>query len=185
MKTELIQPLRKAILALDIATLSGYCLWDIEKGQPVTAGTLDNSIRTKATKTIPVDPRNLRLWKFYDHLDKTLKLAQDLGLKVTVVSHESITQGRAAGGKTAEVARHLEATCHLWCHNRLKRMPLQYACGTIKKHGTGMGNCEKEAMMQSAEASYPILVHQLKAEGQFDDNVADALHLASLTAHRL
>lgn len=173
--------MRPALLSLDIATLTGFCIWDLTTRRPVVAGRFSNKIRTTPTKKIPADKRNVRLLKMHQNLDKMRSIAYECNLFFTHFSHEAITQGRSAGGQTAEVARHLEAIFHFWCGKNFSKMPVSYAAGTIKKHATGSGSAEKEKMLWFAERKWPELVDSLKEKGEWDDNVADALHLADLT----
>lgn len=201
--------MRETILSLDLATITGWCLWDIAKGEPIQAGIIDCSIRTKETKTIPKDPKSLRLKKLEMGLTDIFKYVTRTNKVISQISYEKIIMGSRAGGNTSAVARHLEATLLLWAHEEDWSI-IDYSAGTIKKHATGDGSwrTKKEHMISAAKEKWPEFVKFLNQSGQceivdswiqgdlfgeseivnsriFDDNVADALHLASLTASNL
>lgn len=174
------------ILSLDIATKSGFCLWDTVKNKPRTAGIINSKIRTKATKTLEADHLGKRLFKLDQSLNKIFQYVDSSRNMppIELISYERITMGVRAGGRTAAVARHLEAiVIH---HAFTIGVPIMdFATGTVKKFATGNGNALKEDMMTAAEETWPDFINQLVDNGNYDDNVADAIWVAALTANKL
>jgi len=157
------------LLGLDLATLSGFAVVAIGNGEVLESGTIDASIRVRATKTIPADHLGKRMQILADRLRELFQK-----YNIEHVSYEAIAQGRAAGGRTAAVARWLECVAILVAYEHVVEIT-SYAAGTIKKHATGDGSwrTKKEQMIAAAVERWPDLDID-------DDNEADALWVADL-----
>lgn len=177
-------------LALDVATLSGFCLICPIHGKILQAGRINAKIRTKAAKTIAADHQGRRLQIFNEELMKVMRYAERIGDPVTHIIYERITTGRAAGGKTSAVARHLEAMVIRTSYLHDTQL-LDVASNTIKRWATGDGSNNrpeingKQAMMKVAESKFTETVKFLKQQDSWDDNVADAMLIAAWAVQNL
>lgn len=142
------------ILALDLGTTTGYAL-----------GTRDGSVKGGSESFSPkrCGGYGQRWLAFRQWLADTGKSVGEIHAVYyeDVKRHEGVLAAHAYGGFLA----HLEA----WC--AINRIPLKpVGVGEVKKHWTGKGNANKEAMIETAKA---------KGFRPVDDNHADALAILS------
>lgn len=140
------------ILALDLGTTTG---WALRCGGMVTSGTA-------SFKPGRYEGGGMRYLRFTRWLDE---MAFE-GL--SGVWFEEVR--RHAGTDAAHVYGGLMATLTAWCE--LRGIPYEgVPVGTIKRHATGKGNANKDAMIAAAIA---------RGFAPKDDNEADALALLHL-----
>ena len=95
-------------------------------------------------------------------------------MPVRMVAYEEVR--RHAGTDAAHVYGGLQATLTSWCEQLDPKLPYEAVpVGTIKKHWTGKGNANKDAMMAEA------FRRGWQPQG---DNEADALALLDLVLER-
>ena len=138
------------ILALDLGTTTGWAL----RGNDgrIVSGTV--SFRPSR-----YDGGGMRYVRFRAWLDQ---LADDAGA-IAAIHYEEVRSH--AGTDAAHIYGGLLATLTAWAE--LRGVPYQgVAVGTIKRHATGRGNANKQAMMAAAQA---------RGFNPSDDNEADAL----------
>lgn len=142
------------ILAIDLGTTTGFAL-----------GTRDGAIKGGSESFSPkkCGGYGQRWLAFRQFLTETARSAGEIHAVYyeDVKHHSSLDASHAYGGFLA----HLEAWCAI---NRIPCKPV--GVGTIKKHWTGKGNADKEAMIAVARA---------KGFRPVDDNEADALAILS------
>ena len=140
------------ILALDVATKTGWCCGD-------ASGVWDFKIKRDESS-------GMRLVRFRSKLNEMIELAKP----------ELVVFERTSGfHKNALI---VQAELHGLMKSVLEDRELDYraySAGEIKKHATGKGNAKKDAMIQSAKEKWP---HKIIA----DDNEADACWLHDLAA---
>lgn len=142
------------LLAIDPATVTGwatkdeYGTWNLKKRKQESDG--------------------IKWLRFRAMLDEMCKLA-----KITIIAYER-PSGRHAGAVIhhAKLAGIIEEYC---ADNELEHVA--YSATEIKKHATGKGNCNKDAMIESAKS-------ELDYSGN-DNNEADALWLWNMAADDL
>ena len=135
------------VLALDLGTTTG---WAMRLNGQVFSGTV-------SLKPSRYDGGGMRYLRFTRWLDEMA--AEPLG----AVYFEEVR--RHAGTDAAHVYGGLMATLTAWCE--LRGIPYEgVPVGTIKKHATGKGNANKDAMIAAARA---------RGFDPKDDNEADAL----------
>jgi Holliday junction resolvasome RuvABC endonuclease subunit len=140
------------ILALDLGTITG---WALSVGHcPITSGTV-------SFKPSRYEGGGLRYLRFHGWLHQIRDLSRGIDRVYfeEVRRHSSTDAAHVYGGFLS----HLSS----WCENHT--IPYQgVPVGTIKKHVTGKGNANKEAV-----------INAVKALGYHpnDDNEADALSL--------
>jgi Holliday junction resolvasome RuvABC endonuclease subunit len=142
------------ILALDIATKTGfktknaYGVWDLRSKRDESGG--------------------MRLLRFRAKLKEIVEL-ESIGL----ISYERVA-GRFKS--SIIVASELVGVLKAFCEDNLVEVA-SYSASEIKKFATGKGNCNKQAMINSARDKYGYTGD--------DDNEADAIHLYHLTVEDL
>lgn len=142
------------ILALDPATKCGWAL------SPEISGVWDLSIRADESK-------GMRLLRFKA---KLIEIYESHPFKV--VAYEA-ARAAAPGRQGALVVQaSIQAVLILFCEEKGIEY-IGYSPKEIKKHATGTGNANKDAMIKAAEKQWPRVVI-------IDDNHADALHVLSL-----
>ncbi|KKN70699.1 hypothetical protein LCGC14_0428540 [marine sediment metagenome] len=151
-----------AILALDLGTKTG---WAIKSTGKAVSGVQDFKPRR-------FDGGGMRFLRFQRWLDE---ISQDPepSARITEVYFEEVRAHR--GTDAAHVYGGLMAMLTAWCE--MHSVPYEgIPVGTIKRHATGRGNCDKQAMIDA-----------LKAKGREvqDDNEADALWLLSYVVNVL
>lgn len=142
------------ILALDLGTKMG---WASSTDGVTTSGTENfNPGRFEGG--------GMRYLRFRNRIQEMIALIQPEAVYFEEVRTQvSADAAHAYGGFMA----HLVAVCE-----ELKVPYKGIPVGTIKKHATGKGNANKEAMMSAAAAKWPD-------QGIKDDNQADALWILS------
>jgi hypothetical protein len=141
---------RSTILALDLATTTGWALRD-------GAGLISSG--TVSFRPSRYDGGGMRYLRFRAWLDS---LARDVGT-IASVHYEEVR--RQVGTDAAHIYGGLLATLSAWCEERgiaYQGVPV----GTIKRFIAGKGNADKEAVIAA-----------VRARGFFpaDDNEADAI----------
>lgn len=113
----------------------------------------------------------MRFVRFRKFVEGMLDLRSGIG----IVGYEEVR--RHLGTDAAHVYGGLQAILTEICEAR--DLPyLGIPVGTIKKHATGKGNANKEAMLSAARNRWPDLSIE-------DDNVADALFVSELAEMEL
>ena len=147
-----------AILALDLGTKTGWAVQSIGKA---VSGVQDFSPRR-------FDGGGMRFLRFQRWL---AEIHENVG-GITEIYFEEVRFNRGASG---HVYDGLQAILKAWCEE--KTIPYQgVPVQTIKKHATGKGNANKEAMVAAIEATG----RQVQ-----DHNEADALWLLSYAVNEL
>jgi Holliday junction resolvasome RuvABC endonuclease subunit len=143
------------ILALDPATRCGWAHSDGPSGTWNCSSLRDESV-------------GMRLIRFRSKLDLLLN-STGIDLVVFESARNVFHQGALV------VQSELQGVLKLWCEDKkLLGHKLEYrgySPSEIKKHATGKGNANKEAMIAAAKVKWPNVG---------DDNEADALHLLDL-----
>lgn len=140
----------RTILALDLGTTTGWALRGA--GGLVTSGTV--SLKPKR-----FEGGGMRYLRFTGWLDEI----QSLAGPIAAIWFEEVR--RHAGTDAAHVYGGLMGTLTAWAE--LRGIPYEgVPVGTIKRHATGKGNANKDAMIAAAVA------HGYAPK---DDNEADAL----------
>ena len=139
-----------AVLALDLATNAGWALRTANS--QITSGTV--SFRPSR-----YDGGGIRYLRFRSWLDS---IAADAG-GIGVVHHEEVR--RHVSTDAAHVHGGLLATLTAWCEQH--SIPYQgVPVGTIKRHITGKGNADKQAVIAAVRK---------RGFSPSDDNEADAI----------
>jgi hypothetical protein len=140
------------LLALDLGTTTGWAMRSAES--LMTSGTV--SLRPGR-----FEGGGMRYLRFTNWLDEMARLAGP----IKAIYFEEVR--RHAGTDAAHVYGGLMATLTAWAE--LRGVPYQgVPVGTIKRHATGKGNANKDAMMAAARA---------RDFSPADDNEADAIAL--------
>ncbi|UOF77453.1 holliday junction resolvasome [Caudoviricetes sp.] len=139
------------ILALDLGTKTGWACGDINH-KPISS--------TAIFKNGKNDGDGVRYWKFRQWLLGIYDLHRfDRVFYESVMNHTGVIASHVYGG--------LQGVLLSWCEEN--KIPyVGVGVGTIKKHATGKGNADKEAMIQAMVS---------KGHTPKDDNEADALSL--------
>ena len=139
-----------AVLALDLGTTTGWAMG-------LTDGTVVSG--TMAFRPGRYEGGGMRYLRFRSWLDEMLRQAPDLG----AVYFEEVR--RHAGTDAAHIYGGFLAHLSAWCEQR--RMPYQgVPVGAIKRHVTGKGNADKQAVIAAVTARGFTVA---------DDNEADAI----------
>lgn len=144
------------ILALDPAT---HCGWAYSKVGYEGSGTWDLSIRRD-------ESAGMRLIRLAGKLEE---LRKSMGVDLLVYE-----AARNAGPKmqgALVVQSELQGVIKFWCEQN-KIQYRGYSPSEIKKHATGKGNANKDAMLAAARIKWPGFIG--------DDNEADAKWLLDL-----
>lgn len=142
----------KAVLSLDLGTSTGWAL------RLPDGATMSGAASFRPGR---YDGGGMRYLRFRGWLDEVVENAGGLG----AVWFEEVR--RHAGTDAAHVYGGLLATLSAWCEQR----SIPYAgvpVGSIKRHVTGKGNANKEAVLDAVRA---------QGFAPADDNEADALAL--------
>lgn len=142
------------ILALDPATRCGWATRD-------ASGTWDLSVRKD-------ESGGMKLIRLHAKLNDLLAAMA----KIDLVAFEAQRGGNPALMGALVVQAEIQGAMKLWCEQK----GIQYrgwSPSEIKKHATGKGNSNKEAMKAAAAARWPGIKLQ-------DDNHADALWILDL-----
>ena len=145
--------MKSHILALDLGTNTGFCIGKEKRGVPDYSGTQSFAPRR-------FDGGGMRYLRFRQWLDEVVKDSR-IGRVVfeEVRAHKGVDASHVYGG--------LLATLTAWCEEQ--GLPYEgIGVGAIKKHATGKGNANKEAMIEACRAL---------GYDPVDDNEADAIHL--------
>ena len=139
----------RSILAIDLGTTTG---WAMRSAGVTTSGTM-------SFKPGRYEGGGMRYLRFTRWLDEMAAGG------ISAIWFEEVR--RHAGTDAAHVYGGLMATLTAWCE--LRGIPYEgVPVGTIKKHATGNGNANKEAMIAAARA---------RGFHPADDNEADAIAL--------
>lgn len=142
-----------SVLTLDLGTTSGWCL---RQGSSTVSGSWN-------LKGDRYEGGGMRFLRFRGKLDEVAKLTDIRG-----VFYEEVR--RHAGTDAAHIYGGLQAVLTSWCEER--KIPYQgVPVGTIKKHVTGKGNADKNAVMAAVRKF---------GFDPGDDNEADAIALMLL-----
>lgn len=141
----------KTILAIDPAT---KCGWAHTNG---ASGTWDLSVRRD-------ESAGMRLMR----LESKLNEIGAAGLNLLVFEAARHAAPKMQGALV--VQSEFQAVIKLWCEKR-NLVYRGYSPSEVKKHATGKGNANKEAMVNAAKARWP----QVR-----DDNEADALWILDM-----
>jgi Holliday junction resolvasome RuvABC endonuclease subunit len=141
----------KRILAIDPGTKCGYALYD---NGAIVSGVWDLRIKRN-------EGNGMRFIRLGNFLRETMPV--DICGFEEVMRHLSTDSAHVYGGITAVIM----AICET---RKVPYVPVPV--GTIKKHATGKGNANKEAMIEAAGRLYP-------GRTIADDNEADALCILS------
>ena len=134
------------ILALDIANKTGWCLND------ETHGVWDFKLKRGESEGM----------KFIRLESKVKEIHNAVSLDLVVMERPA---GRHKGAIISQ--SQMIGVVKRFCEE-LKINYSEYSASEIKKFATGKGNCNKDAMIKSAEALGYVVA---------DDNEADAIHL--------
>jgi Holliday junction resolvasome RuvABC endonuclease subunit len=149
------------ILALDLATQTGWAMWD---GLHLDSGTV--SFKTKTS-----DSPGVKYMLFNSWLDKMIKTQQP-DIIVYEMPH---LRGHASSQLLLGFVTRVHEACVRDGRDIEHR---EYHSGSIKKFACGHGKSSKDAMIDRAWELYP-------EQGIKDDNQADALHICALAAYEL
>ena len=140
----------RTILALDLGTTTGWAIRDF--GGLITSGT----VSFKPSRYDGGGMRYLRFTNWLTELDR-------LSGPIEAIYYEEVR--RHAGTDAAHVFGGLLAVLTSW--GELRGVPYQgVPVGTIKKHASGKGNANKQAMIDAARK---------RGFNPADDNEADAI----------
>lgn len=139
------------ILAIDIGTKTGWAKF--EQGGKIAGGTQHFKPKKSECQAI-------RWIRFKEWMQTALEGVQVVYFE-DVKAHAGVLASHAYGGYLA-ILEMLCATRNIQCH--------PVGVGVIKKHWTGKGNADKEAMVNEARC---------RGFSPIDDNHADALAILS------
>lgn len=123
----------RKILAIDPGT---HCGWGLLDGENIISGVWDISVKRD-------ESRGMRLIRLRNKLNEIGKV--DLLVFEVSKSHMS--------SLAAEVAGEIRGLITTWCHD----MAIEYKgihYSLIKRHATGKGNANKDAMVKAAEVKF-------------------------------
>ena len=140
------------VLALDPAT---RCGWAHSLG---FEGTWN--LKVKADES-----SGMRLVRFRSKLDE---IHQSLGFGLIAYELALAMPGRRAG---PSVQKEMQGVLKLWCEDHSVDFR-SYSPSEVKKHATGKGNANKDAMIRAAQKKWRKVIE--------DDNTADALWILDL-----
>ena len=161
------------ILALDAATQTGWCVID---GDFIVSGTWDISVDRTTRANIDTDEAGgMRLANLRRKLNE---LQQEKTVDILV--YEASRNLRY--GNPVRVAAELQGVIQLWAIDNMVQFK-GYSPSEIKKHATGKGNCNKNAMMVAAFNKWPN-VHRM-GPSEWSSDEADARFLCDLAFKQL
>lgn len=155
------------LMALDLATRTGYCL----SGTSGVWNLAPTYKKAEKGRKLGEVTRGIRQRKFWTMLSQVVPQH-----KIKIISFEKPLIYRAKKRKPNFVGFELAGVLKLFCELNNIRL-LGYNAAHIKQAGTGRGNANKVQMTSAAIARF--------AEPVDDDNEADALHLYHLTIQDL
>lgn len=141
------------ILALDLSTKTGWAT-------PHASGVWDLSVRRDESS-------GMRLIRLRGKLNELASLEP-----ITLVVFEAARHAAPGMQGALSVQSELQGLVKVWCHDHGHEYR-GYSPSEIKKHATGKGNSNKQAMVDAAQGKWPD-------KGPLDDNEADALWLLDL-----
>lgn len=144
----------KAILGLDTATHTGWC---------VRSATGELSCGVWLLDFGPGRPHTSRFWNLWEQLDW---MAEHHELGYVVAEKPVVYQGREGAARSC---MGMLAILEMWCETRRIEFR-EVNIVTLKKFATGRGNAKKPEMVAAAKAKWPAMRIP-------DDNAADALFL--------
>ena len=161
------------ILALDPATQTGWCVMD---GSFIVSGTWDLSVSRKARADMDQDEADgIRLVNLRSKLND---IQRDGAIDMLVYESSRNLQF----GNAIRVAAELQGVIQVWAIDN-QVMFKGYSPGEIKKHATGSGRADKNAMMVAAYNRWPDVHRTGPADWSSDE--ADARWLADLAVQQL
>lgn len=152
------------ILAIDPATSCGWCVVD---GSFIASGTWDLSVRRDESS-------GMRLIRLRAKLNEIHK-EKNVDILVFEAARHAAPKMQGALSVHAE----LQGVIKLWAIDNMVQFK-GYSPSEIKKHATGKGNCNKNAMMVAAHNRWPT-VHRM-GPSEWSSDEADARWLADLAA---
>lgn len=153
------------ILALDPASRTGWCVVD---GSFIASGTWDLSVRRDESS-------GMRLIRLRAKLNE---IHQEKNVELLVYE----ASRNLKYGNPIRVAAELQGVIQVWAIDNMIEFK-GYSPSEIKKHATGKGNCNKNAMMVAAHNRWPN-VHRM-GPSEWSSDEADARWLADLAAEQL
>lgn len=159
------------ILAIDPATSCGWCVMD---GSFIASGTWNLSVDLKIRAIVDKDEAGgMRLANLRSKLNE---VQQEKSVDLLV--YEASRNLRY--GHAVRVAAELQGVIQLWAIDHMIQFK-GYSPSEIKKHATGRGNCNKNAMMVAAHNRWP---GHHGAPLLWSSDEADARWLADLAAEQ-
>lgn len=146
------------ILALDVASKCGWCLWN--EGKVIESGTEDFTKQRG-------ESNGMLFIKFRRWLNYMLK-----GSRVSLVIYE---QAHHRGGHATEIGVNLTGRVQEVCAD----LSIEYTTvhsGTLKKWATGSGSADKQEMMVAAT--------RILGRKPIDDDEADAVMMAAYASEK-
>lgn len=161
------------VLGLDPGTITGWC---VINGSFIASGIWDLSVARKVRETIDKDEADgLRLMNLRSRLNE---IGRDHEFDILVYE----ASRNLKYGNAVRVSAELQAVIQLWAIDNMIQFK-GYSPKEIKKHATGNGNCDKNAMMVAAHNRWPD-VHRM-GPSEWPSDEADARWLADLAAEQL
>lgn len=150
------------VLAIDPGTRTGFAYG--VSGALMDSGTWDLRATGAGSPSKPM----AMLIRYHKLVEELKRYTPDVIAFEQVMAHNGLHASHLYGGFVALLyARCAEIGAH----------PVPVPVGTIKKHATGKGNANKEAMIRTAKQKFKI--------DPVDDNHADALHLFDVTSQAI
>lgn len=166
--------IRDRILGLDLATHTGYSVWDVPGALLMSLGDIDCAIRTPSQSNPDVPGKRFDLLRGYvQHL-----ITQ---FKITHIFHERSVMGPAAGGAPALISIGMTAIIQQVAFERCVPC-VSVSTGTLKKHATGNGgpDTKKQHMIAAAILEIGAARIPLRKEAstkskpwKYDDDIVD------------
>lgn len=160
------------ILALDAATQTGWCVMD---GKFIASGTWDLSVDRTFRESMDKDEAGgARLMNLRTKLNE---IHRDHPFDILVYE----ASRNLKYGNAVRVSAELQAVIQLWAIDNMIQFK-GYSPGEIKKHATGSGRANKNAMIVAAFNRWPD-VHRM-GPSEWPSDEADARWLADLAAEQ-